>query len=447
MSASRAMLSDRWLDIYLTSPAWRIAAGPGACGPDAFVALMVPSVDRVGRYFPMTLVGQVPAAVSVLTMLRLAAPFFEAAERLAIETLASDPVDFTAFDTAVAALGGMLAFDPLPVVGEDAQWSLDDGSVGCHVPLAASADPTVVFEQLVVGRMLAGYAPAVAWCTTGSALVDPCCLITRGLPPSQAFVGLLDGGWRGAHWRSMPVTVPGPGTDATVADGPPMQFRSAAKTDPGPVRRVNQDAYLERADVGVWVVADGMGGHAQGEVASRMVCDALADLIPAAAFDDTVVAAIERIQGVNDQLHQASIRPTNAVRSGSTVVALLTRGAAGVVLWAGDSRAYVCRNGGLERLTRDHSLQSEHGSADAYTITRAVGGEATLLLDVARHPIRPGDRYLLCSDGLTRTVPEEQICRWLEGFEVGEAVDGLIRAALEAGAPDNVTAVVVEACT
>jgi protein phosphatase len=118
------------------------------------------------------------------------------------------------------------------------------------------------------------------------------------------------------------------------------------------------------------------------------------------------------------------------------------------VFWAGDSRLYRWRGGRLEQLTRDHNLASESGSStgdNANAVTRAVGGEPTLLLDQYRDRVLGGDRFLLCSDGLTRTLSDDQIAGWMAQEDIREAVDGLIDATLDAGAPDNVTALIVEA--
>ena len=105
VSASQSALGGRWLDVYLTSPAWRFACAPGICGPAPVAGLMVPSVDRVGRYFPLTVVAQLPAAASVLTIASQAADFFDAAERLVIETLAADVIDVDTFDDRLMQLG------------------------------------------------------------------------------------------------------------------------------------------------------------------------------------------------------------------------------------------------------------------------------------------------------------------------------------------------------
>jgi serine/threonine protein phosphatase PrpC len=212
------------------------------------------------------------------------------------------------------------------------------------------------------------------------------------------------------------------------------------------VREINQDSFIERPDAGLWGVADGLGGHSNGEVASRMVCDALADVRVGASVDEMIDLVRQRVGDVNDQLIRAATREVQPVSSGSTVVTLLVRGSSCAVLWAGDSRAYRLRNGGLEQLTRDHSLAALEGSdVDSHAITRAVGGEETLELDVVRDRVHPGDRFLLCSDGLSRTVPEARLANLLGHEDIGQAVAELIKETLAAGAPDNVTALVVEA--
>jgi serine/threonine protein phosphatase PrpC len=180
-----------------------------------------------------------------------------------------------------------------------------------------------------------------------------------------------------------------------------------------------------------------------------MVCDALADFLPDASFERMIEEASERVRQVNEHLIRAAARPHSAVISGSTVAALLVRGTRCAVIWAGDSRVYRMRQGQLEPLTRDHSLAVESAELavgeSMNAITRAVGGEPTLALDTYRDRVRAGDRFLLCSDGLTRTVPEARILEWMQHEYISAAVQGLVHAALDAGGPDNVTVVVVEA--
>jgi len=450
IAASRLALGDRWLDVYLTSPAWRFACAAGACGPAPVIGVMVPSVDRVGRYFPLTLVAELSPDAQLMTSVTQAESFFDGAEGLAIETLASDQIDFERFDERLLTLG--LEFQsagarPLVLLDSAAAAVLDDGAAGpWQIPIGSASCLASAFEQVVAQRLSALYDPLVLWWTEGSSIIEPSCLIAKGLPHPDSFVALLDGAWARRRWQSIPAHVASApaAEELLVEDVTPPRFRSAAATDVGRVREINQDAFLERTEVGIWAVADGLGGHSHGEVASRMVCDGLADVVPDSTFEDAVEAARQRVYEVNEHLVRAATRSVNAVQSGSTVVALLARGTRCAVLWAGDSRVYRWRSGRLEQLTRDHSLAEVEG-VPSTAITRAVGGEPTLLLDLFRDRVHAGDRFLLCSDGLTRSVPDEQIRVWMEQTDIRQAVDGLIKATLDAGAPDNVTALIVEA--
>jgi type VI secretion system protein ImpM len=288
------------------------------------------------------------------------------------------------------------------------------------------------------------FDPLVVWWTSGSAEVEPSCLMGKGLPVPATFAALLDGSWVG--WERIAARADEPAAESVPDDPIPPRFRSAGASDVGRSRSVNQDAFLERTDVGVWAVADGLGGHQDGEVASRMVCDALADFIPDASFEQMVDTASGRIGDVNAHLVRAATREYNAVRSGTTVVALLARGTRCAILWAGDSRVYRLRHGRLEQLTRDHSLAEVGGPHQTSTaITRAVGSEAVLALDVYRDRVWTGDRFLLCSDGLTRVLPASQIQAAMELPDIQRTVDSLIADTLAAGAPDNVTVVLIEA--
>jgi serine/threonine protein phosphatase PrpC len=178
-----------------------------------------------------------------------------------------------------------------------------------------------------------------------------------------------------------------------------------------------------------------------------MLCDALADFPLDGTFEEAVDAARLRVLEVNDHLVRKGTGSDPADRSGSTVVVLLLRGPRSAVLWAGDSRVYRWRDGTLEQLTTDHSLAALEGTnaSESSVITRAVGVEGDLTLDIHRDAVRPDDRFLLCSDGLTRVVPEAQISGWMQAPDIRTAVQGLIQTTLEAGAPDNVTVVIAEA--
>jgi protein phosphatase len=235
-----------------------------------------------------------------------------------------------------------------------------------------------------------------------------------------------------------------------------LRWTSAARTDTGLVRSNNEDMVLDRPARRMWAVADGMGGHAYGEVASRMTVDALDALPPEAALPQVVAQARVCLLGVNGALlAEAAARDVPVI--GTTLVLLLASGRSGVCIWAGDSRIYLCRGGGLHQLTRDHNqfeeLQArEHLSAadalawpGANMITRALGATPTLELDEVQVQVSDGDIFLLCSDGLSNAVPPEDMFAALTAGDCAQAADALIRLALAAGGRDNISVVVVRA--
>lgn len=238
--------------------------------------------------------------------------------------------------------------------------------------------------------------------------------------------------------------------DTLVEEDIHPAYVSAGITDVGRLRGMNQDSFVEFNETGVWAVADGMGGYRDGDVASRMVCEGLQNLSAEGSLDQAIEVLRQRMSGVNRRLYEAAVRPVNPVVSGSTVVILLVRRTECAVLWAGDSRAYRWRDRQLTQLTTDHTwaaelnLQQAEEEAD-HAITRAVGGEDTLMLDIRRDRVRLGDRYLLCSDGLTRELNDVQIAAAMAGSDVQSCARALIDATLQAGARDNVTVVIVEA--
>jgi serine/threonine protein phosphatase Stp1 len=224
-----------------------------------------------------------------------------------------------------------------------------------------------------------------------------------------------------------------------------------ARTDTGLRRELNEDSVVDCPDAGLWAVADGMGGLHHGERASGMIRETLEGLAPAADLDAYVAAVRDRIASVDARLRDEAGSGT----SGSAVVALLAADGRFACAWAGDSRLYRWRAGRLERLTRDHSLvqdlvasgtlsdEDAHGHPLANRITRAVGVGARLELDVARGVLAPGDRYLLSSDGLHGVVTDAAIAELMQSPDLDAAADGLIAAVLRAGAPDNVSVVLV----
>jgi serine/threonine protein phosphatase PrpC len=238
--------------------------------------------------------------------------------------------------------------------------------------------------------------------------------------------------------------------DTLVEEDIHPQYVSAGKTDTGKLRPTNQDAFVALDPVGLWAVADGMGGYRDGDVASRMVCESLLDAQQVGRFEETIDSIRQRLGEVNRRLYQAATRVVNPVLSGSTVAVLIVRRTTCAAIWAGDSRVYRLRHGQLTQMTTDHTwaaelnLQNSDEEAD-HAITRAVGGDGALSLDVRVDRVRLGDRYLLCSDGLTHELSDDRIGELLGQGGVEESANALIAATLESGARDNVTVIVIEA--
>jgi serine/threonine protein phosphatase PrpC len=243
------------------------------------------------------------------------------------------------------------------------------------------------------------------------------------------------------------------------APGTPFRFVSTGRSDVGRVRSVNEDAFIERIfpdhpAIGLWAVADGMGGHALGDVASGRIVDLLDTVAPAEKASAFLAAVRRALEQANADLRHLGFTRAGGGIVGSTVAVLLAFGPNYACVWAGDSRIYRLHDGRLKLLTRDHSpvqelvdmgLISEQEASrhpEANVITRAVGAGPALKLSVGQGPIADGDVFLLCSDGLTRMVGGPAIERTLRQ-QPKTAADALVEQALAAGGEDNVTVVVV----
>jgi len=233
-----------------------------------------------------------------------------------------------------------------------------------------------------------------------------------------------------------------------------LQWTSASRTHVGRVRKLNEDAFLELPRLGLWAVADGMGGHSAGEVASRMVVDTLSRLERSDDLEEFILRVRRAIQQVNLELAREA-RRRGGQMIGCTVALLLIAGDRAVCLWAGDSRIFLLRERRLQQLTRDHSRieemisqglisrQEADGMPGNNAITRAVGVMEGLELDTLVHDVREGDSFLLCSDGLYNELKPDDIERHLQSADCQQAADRLLNQALQGRARDNITVVVV----
>jgi protein phosphatase/serine/threonine-protein phosphatase Stp1 len=235
------------------------------------------------------------------------------------------------------------------------------------------------------------------------------------------------------------------------------RIRSWHATHNGTKRKHNEDTWVDRPDIGIWAVADGAGGHQAGEVASGMIAEALDSLPSELSAPELLGAVRARIADTHRALREEAARRGGNTMIASTVVALLARGEHFACLWAGDSRAYMLRDGAMTQITKDHSLVQElvdNGTIaaedaehhpHANVITRAIGADIDdLVLDKVSGRLQSGDRFLLCSDGLCKTVPFDQMAELLRSDNGVPPPQSLITAALALDVTDNVTAVTIE---
>jgi serine/threonine protein phosphatase PrpC len=233
-----------------------------------------------------------------------------------------------------------------------------------------------------------------------------------------------------------------------------MYWQIASKTHVGKVRKINEDSFLVNDEYPLFAVADGMGGHLAGEVASKMIVDNLAGLDLVGNLDQAQKLAEHSLFDTNQKIIEFGEQELNGVTAGSTIVALLAQDNRAVCLWAGDSRLYRMRHNRLEQLSEDHSYVAEmvrggllseeearhHPSSNV--ITRAIGIMPAVSIDTKSFDIEYGDVYLLCSDGLYNEMDDAEILRLLLNGDVDYSADQLLKTCLERAAKDNITFVI-----
>jgi len=220
------------------------------------------------------------------------------------------------------------------------------------------------------------------------------------------------------------------------------QIISSGITDVGCVRERNEDAFLEMPESGLWCVADGMGGHYSGDLASQRITDILRQLgeqYNGPALVERIPAALRQVN--TEMRTQAQAISRDAI-IGSTVVVLVLEGETFHCFWTGDSRCYLWRDDQLKQITRDHSV----GEDDRYSgnqLTQAIGAFDEFYVDIETGVLYEGDTFLLCTDGLTKVFDDEMLADRLKHPHVTEVNEDFISEALTAGARDNVTSVIL----
>lgn len=243
-----------------------------------------------------------------------------------------------------------------------------------------------------------------------------------------------------------------------------MKCEAAALTDVGLKRELNQDSVLVDHDLGLFVVADGMGGHRGGEVASALAVEVVQDYLrehKAEMMDEPKRVLIEAYREASARIHHKStVESPDLMGMGTTMVIILIVGNRALIANVGDSRAYLYRDTGIWQITEDHSLVNEqikagviheddaHNMLGRNVITRSVGFEKEVVADLVERVVQPGDTYLLCSDGLCGLITNEKIAEVCgKNKNLKSVVQTLVDEAKKAGGDDNVSAILIRPIT
>jgi type VI secretion system protein ImpM len=427
---------------------------------------MMPSVDRVGRYYPLTL-AQAVDGKAVTSLFLSDSDWFAQLEEAALSALA-EPFELDSFERTLA---GIAAPDQGGSYGFQTDSSPDFGAsrakLAYRFDLDSLGQANLLFP-LLSQKLLDKFLPCYSlWSTQGAHHSRPNFLCCESLPPVDAYADFLKGApqysnsWNCQIYRQpdnlpLPASYPAPGAQtkpSSVSPDLPV-WVSYGITVVGNKRKHNEDAMLNCPERGLWVVADGMGGHQSGDLASRLLVDSLAEMQATDSFSAQIDWIYARLSKVNDDLCRFATGLQQGSVIGTTVVVLLAQGGECAAIWAGDSRLYQLRHGKFRQLTRDHTLLDELMASGmmsrevalqqvgANVITRAVGGQAKLELDVIRFQAERGDRYLLCSDGLDKELTEEDIAEFMLAETCQQAAEAMINTALSRSGRDNITVVV-----
>jgi PPM family protein phosphatase len=238
---------------------------------------------------------------------------------------------------------------------------------------------------------------------------------------------------------------------------PENWFNSHGATHTGRVRPVNEDRFLAKPSKGIWLVADGMGGHSHGDVAASMIVQSAGKVDGSSSHMELVADFLGQMHSVNEDIRNLA-REHGLGIMGSTVVGLLVAEGQYSAVWAGDSRLYLNRGNRMTQLTRDHSeiqqlidkgaldAAAAAGSARKNVIVHAVGVREIPYFETVSGGIKDGDTFLLCSDGLTAHLSAPEIQDIILSMPPGPACQMLIETALQRGGTDNVTVVIVQYC-
>lgn len=422
LHASRRQLGERWLDIYLTSPVWRFVLTEGVCSESAYAGVMLPSVDRVGRYFPLTIVSPLEPGTCVLeAACGTGRAWFDAAEELALRALDASDLDVQAFDAELDALPGLGACEAL---GESnqlmeliAQSGFARGGSPWHISMLGET-PQRAVNAFASIELQKAFRPCALWWTQGSEAVQPGWLATSGLPTPSGYVAMLSGQWLEAGWNSVEVAGPAPVQTATVSEviaselPLPVDLHIVAAHPPPRhgQRAPVETRYITRSDTGLWGIVTAADGRDPGARAD-LIADVVHDLAPQA----TLTARIESARRALDKV----------LAPGTSLILFLAGQTECAVVWSGAAQAVRLRGGDAVELLRGEppaeadavvdaplvpQLDSDGGRTDEGGLLALLATPATpkATVSIRYQELQANDLWVLGIDGsIPDTVPDE----------------------------------------
>ena len=398
---------ESWSSAYLSAPYWHFAIPPGVCGSKAWVGVLAFSTDQVERKFPFTLVMEWPQIYFPGGL-----PSLGAWQERAVHLMSKLINESWSLDKIEAGLAALDLPSETMSLNKENTWP--DGSFFFHIDsgrlISSSTWPYFSLDFLAMIP-----ADHSVWWTLGRGQILPSILFCPALPSTEGFQALIDGQWLRHGWKEFPCSE----TVGVFDNGSPIVSQEASFTDSGVhaslddaddastqvddsddlfwsseglshagnIRTVNEDAWLNSPEQGLWVVADGMGGHDAGEVASGLIVSSLDNSEPMSSLNAFIECFEERLTQVHQKLQFMATERSYRLPPGSTVVALLTVAQEGAFVWAGDSRGYRWRDGELVLLTRDHSRVEDYVREGILSEDEARNHPGKNIMAIFAHPL------------------------------------------------------------
>ena len=324
-------------------------------------------------------------------------------------------------------------------------------------------DAFIELNTSLLTTFMPGYS---LWSNAGAEDVEPALIVCQGLPAIGSFSRFLKSESQLVHVENTENNLtdnnslglfqsPEESIDLSLSNiltnesdsKTESGWRSWAVTDTGKRRKHNEDSFLNKPEAGLWVVADGMGGHKAGDVASQLIVNSLNDLTPSSSLEGYIKVVDNCLQNVNMRLRQTAEQDYEGNIVGSTVIAMVCDSHRCGFMWAGDSRLYRFRDNQLQQLSRDHCEDSMDGKTgwsvkSSNVITRAIGADDKLDLEFEIAEVYKGDVFLLSSDGLDKELSFNEIETLIKETKLEDLANRLINETLNRGARDNVTIIV-----